>query len=452
MSRRLYAALLPLVLIGCAQAEPPRDDLSGSPRPPPEPVLPRDQGACPDEPKLEVDLPVWDLYVSQELWDLMHEDVKADVEVGAELCIAGKRHRIGLELQGSSTRRHRKKSFDLKFDSGAPLETDLFGERELLPRIMLKAMFTDQSLVREAVAFDMWRAMGHDAPRVSFANLRINGSYWGLYAAVEPIDEDYLARRSELYPARGRLFKAVRKHGSRADFAPGRDLRKAFENKTDDEYADLVALVDRLQYTPTTAAAYADTIEPVFPLATYIDRMIWVSLTANGDAVAQNFFLYDAPRDDHAYWYLLPWDSNVALGANWSDSDDVLPLGAALYIDGGNYFGKRLVQVAQVRARYIERFRAVLDDVLPEKVMLGISRHYTNLVAHDLSRDQQRWNRKLDPDAAFEGVESFMRTRPSYIDQALERLEQKHLAPSDVTSDTDTGTDEDVDRGTDEGV
>jgi spore coat protein H len=451
MSSPFYAGCLALVLAGCAQAEPPSDETSPSPRPPPEPPAAAD-GGCPSEADLGAELPVWDLYVSEENWDLLHEDVKADVEVGAHLCVGGARYRIALELQGSSTRRLKKKSFDLKFEAGAPLRTDGFGEAEALPRVLLKAMFADQSLVREAIAFEMWRRMGHDAPRVSFANLRVNGAYWGLYELVEPIDGDYLARNAALYPAGGRLFKAVRENGSRADFAPGRDLKKAFENKTDDAYDDLAALVDALQHTPLSAAAYDAIIDPIFPLATYVDRMVWVSLTANGDAVAQNFFLYDAPRDGHDFWYLLPWDSNIAFGADWSDANGVLPLGAAMYIDGGNYFGRRLVQVDEMRDRYVARYRAVMDEVLTERVVLGIARGYTELVAHDLRLDQERWKRRVEPAAAFESIETFLRTRPGYADEALERLDAAHRVPSEERADVDDGSDEDADRGVEEGA
>jgi spore coat protein CotH len=270
--------------------------------------------------------------------------------------------------------------------------------------------------------------MGHDAPRTGFVNLRINGDYWGLYNVVEPIDEAYFARRDAQYPQGGRLFKAVRKHGERADFERGRDLSLAFENKSDEpqRYDDLEALVEALQDTALSADAWGEHIDPIFSLATYIDRMVWVSLTQNGDAVAQNFFLYNAPRDGHDHWYLLPWDSNLAFGADWKNDNRVRPLGEGLYIEGGNLVARRLVQIAELRARYIERYTAVLDEVLNKDVALDILRARVGAVSRDLELDQVRWKREVAPRQAFDAIEEFVVTRPAFIDEGLERLDAKY--------------------------
>lgn len=427
-----FLALMALACCSTEQHEPSVDEPGAAE---PIPPIPRDDRpgdvreetprSCPKAPSLDAELPVWDLYVTQEHWAVLHEDVFADVTVDALLCIDGKPHAIGLELQGSSTRDEAKKSFDLKLQKGKSLTTDIFGMREELPRVLLKAMFQDQSLIREAVSFDMWRAMGHDAPRLSFTNVRVNHADWGLYTVVEPVDEDYFARREALYPQGGRLFKGVRKHGSRADFAPGRDLRKAFENKADDEpqnYEDLKALVHTLQSTPIDQRAYEEAIDPIFALDAYLERMIWVSMTQNGDAVAQNFFLYNAPRDGRDDWRVVPWDSNIALGAAWDDRYGVRATSADLLVDGGNYFSRRLVQIDGLREQYIARFRKVMDAVLTQSVMLGILERHAARVEQDLTRDQARWKRKVAPRAAFDVIESFLRARPGYLDEALEEL------------------------------
>jgi spore coat protein CotH len=282
-------------------------------------------------------------------------------------------------------------------------------------------------------------------------NLRINGDYWGLYNVVEPIDRAYFARRDAQYPQGGRLFKAVRKHGERADFERGRDLSLAFENKSDEpqRYDDLEALVEALQGTALSADAWSEHIDPIFSLVTYIDRMVWVSLTQNGDAVAQNFFLYNAPRDGHDHWYLLPWDSNLAFGADWRDANRVRPLGEGLYIDGGNLVARRLVQIDELRARYIERYTTVLDDVLTKDVALDILRARAFAVSHDLELDQARWKREIAPREAFDAIEEFVVTRPAFVDEGLERLETKYAeaeAP-ELPDDDDEEIDESDDLG-----
>jgi spore coat protein H len=402
-----------------------RDDVAPITWPPPAPPAAA-EGRCSDQPDSLTELPVWDLYVAQEGWDALHRDVQASLDVQALLCVNGEPFATDLELQGASTRRLRKKSFDLKFPEGRPLDAAPFGEPEQLPRILLKAMLADQSLIREALAFELWRTLGHDAPRVGFANLRINGAYWGLYTVVEPIDEEFLARRD--YPAGGRLYKGVRQEGTRADFRPGRDLYKAFESKSKipPPWEDLEALAEKLQRTALTDAAFGSAIDPIFSLDRYMERMIWISITQNSDAIGQNFYLYNAPQDGRDYWYMLPWDSNLCCGANWSDAYGLIGTDEQPMIDGANFFGNRLVKIKGLRRRYVARFRQVLDEVLTEDVVLSLYRPLAALVEHDLALDQARWKREVSPADAFSALESFFRDRAGFLHAAIDEFEREH--------------------------
>jgi spore coat protein CotH len=375
------------------------------------------------------------LFVLDPRWDALHADVAADVEVSAQLCIAGVLEPIGLELQGNSSRRHEKRSFKIKFARDQEMAQVGFdvSERMAIDKVYLKAFWGDQSFVREAVAFDLWREMGHIAPRTGFANLRINGDYWGLYAIIEPVDDEYLDRNG--FPGGGRLYKATRKHGSRADFEPGRALDRAFEDKTDESGTqsreDLERLVKTLQQTPIDEAAFEREIDPIFPLADYIERMVWVAITRNGDAVAQNFYLYNASRAGRDRWYQIPWDSDLCMGSSWRDRDAVVPAGLSLMLDGSNYFGRKLTQVSRLRERYAERFRQVLDEVLTEDVMLHHLERHAARVRHDAEEDQHRWQRNVTPDEAFDVIRDFMRERPALLRDGLDDFApEQDVAPS----------------------
>jgi len=411
------------------------------------PLLLPSSGPCDLEVEAhdELEIPVWDLIVEEDAWDTLHADENADVEVDAEVCIERERYPIELELQGSSTRGLPKKSFNLKFNRDKRLGGSPFGDGEEVDedgigKILMKAMLNDHSLIREAIAFDLFRAMGGEAPRIGFANLRINGDYWGLYVLVEPINEDYLLRHG--YPPKGQLYKATRKHGSFADFQPGRDLSRAFESKElndwdededeneeqSEDRADIERLVQVLQEAPLTDEAFAADVDPTFPLDAYFERLIWVSWTQNGDGTAQNFYLYNTPHEGRDYWHQLPWDSNICFGADWADPDAVRPPNAALLFDGRNYFGRRLVQVPGVRERYIARFHEVLDEVLTPDVVFERFEHYSTLVEHDLAIDQQRWQRNIDPSTAFDALVDFFEERPDALREGLFELESEHDA------------------------
>ena len=434
VTQRLGLALALLIASGCTDG-PPRTRPS---------LLAEPVTSCAKaKPDRALHLPVWDLYVVDAAWEALHADVQANVEVDAQLCLDGKLEWVELELQGVSGRTRDKKSFKIKFTEDHELAQVGFeaDAHESIDKVYLKAFWIDQSMIREALAFDMWREMGHQAPRHAFANLRINGNYWGLYSVVEPVDSDYLRRNG--YPEGGHLYKGTRKHGGYADFAPGRNLDLAFEDKSSDgeaSRADLEQLAKTLQRTPLDQASFERQIDPIFPLDDYMDRMVWVSLTRNGDAVAQNFYLYNAPRDEHAFWQMIPWDSDLCMGSNWRGADEAVPANLALYLDGGNFFGRRLTMVPGVRERYFERFRHVIDEVLTQPVMLEHLERRAARVRHDLAEEQARWQRNVSADEAFDVIREFLAERPVLLRQGLDELEVQppdEPAPGDATDHTD---------------
>ena len=406
--------------LGCAQEAAPET------RPPAKPTL---GTGCPPNGgqargPIGSRLPAWDLYLELDAWDALHEDVHADLGVAAALCVERRRVPITLELQGASTRTRPKKSFDVKVTSPGGLP-EPFGRMNggSLRRVLLKAMYSDQSLVREALAFELWRLMGYEAPVVDFVSVSINGAYWGLYATVEPVGRDYLRRHG--YRPGGHLYKAVRRGKHQADFAPRRKLERVFEHKTDDQsggYEDLAALVMRMHETPLSQEAWEREIDPVFSLAMYMDRMIWVSLTQNTDAVAQNFFLYNAPHDGHDHWSIIPWDSNIAFGASRRGIGHTSTPAELLLIDGRNWFGDRLLQVDAFRKAYVERFRNVLAAVLPTELVESVHHELASRVEPELSRDRRRWQRPLSSHEAQQAVLDFVHQRPGHLREALQEL------------------------------
>lgn len=432
--RRLGLALLLLVGSGCGEGD---RELRTRPASLGQPI----QSCSEVSPARGFALPAWDLFIVDASWDALMADVSADVEVPAQICIAGELEPIGLELQGTSGRTRDKKSFKIKFKRDHTLaEVGLDAEStELVDKVYLKGVWIDPGMIRESVAFDLWRSIGHDAPRTDFANLRLNGDYWGLYSIVEPVDKDYLRRNS--YPKGGRLYKGTRKYGSRADFAPGRDLTKAFEDKNDDDgeewRGDLEALVETLQETPLDEGAYEDEIDPIFSLDDYIDRVIWVSYTRNGDAVAQNFYLYNAPADGHDVWRMIPWDSDLCLGSSWRGPDVVVPAAVSLMLDGGNYFSKRLTSIPGLRERYVARYRELLADVFTEAQVKALIERRASRVRADMPHEQARWQRSSAPEDAFEVMREFASERPEVLREGLDALIDSRAPDADPPGSTE---------------
>jgi hypothetical protein len=117
----------------------------------------------------------------------------------------------------------------------------------------------------------------------------------------------------------------------------------------------------------------------------------------------------------------------VAFGAHWSDPYAVLPADTFPLVRDGAIFGTRLLQVKELRAEFIDRFRALLDTQLATEPLLARATRLFNHVQHDLAADQERWQRKVDPQQAFDVIESFLRARPDVLRAELDALASEVL-------------------------
>ena len=96
---------------------------------------------------------------------------------------------IGIRLKGNSSYGHPgdKKSFKIDFNRYVDsLDYDK------LEKLNFNNCFKDPTFMREKIMYDLSHEAGVPAPRCIFANVYMNGTYWGFYDVVEQIDDDFL--------------------------------------------------------------------------------------------------------------------------------------------------------------------------------------------------------------------------------------------------------------------
>ncbi len=98
---------------------------------------------------------------------------------------------IGIEIRGQSTQMFPKKSyaFETRDISGENLDVSLLGMPEENDWI-LYAPYTDKSMLRNVVTFDMDHKMGNYSTRTIFCEVVINNDYKGVYVLEEKIKKD----------------------------------------------------------------------------------------------------------------------------------------------------------------------------------------------------------------------------------------------------------------------
>ena len=114
-----------------------------------------------------------------------------DVEIGGETF-----YQVGIRPKGNTsltaiasdptTDRY---SFKLEFDHYVDGQT-CFG----LDKLVLNNSYADATNMKEALIYDMFQYLGADASLYNYAAISVNGSYWGVYVALEAVEDSFLLR------------------------------------------------------------------------------------------------------------------------------------------------------------------------------------------------------------------------------------------------------------------
>jgi len=226
---------------------------------------------------------------------------------------------IGIRLKGNSSYGHpgEKKSFKIDFNRYVDSM-----DYDKMEKLNFGNCFKDPTFMREKIVFDLSREAGVPAPRCIFANVYMNGTFWGFYDVVEQIDDDFL--NTQFDNSSENLFKA----GAAFDIGTyaadlmyyGNDTasyeaRYSLENNaTENDWTDLIKLTNFINNA--SDAIFSDSLQYYFNLPTLMKSLATDNLFANLDAYtnsARNYYIYHNPVN--GLWEWIKWDCNEAFGS-----------------------------------------------------------------------------------------------------------------------------------------
>ncbi len=140
----------------------------------------------------------------QEMLDNAMSEVyyKCDVEVnGTTFYSVGIRPKGNTSLSSiANDPDNNRYSFKLEFDQFVDGQT-CFG----LDKLILNNNYADSTNMKEAIIYDMYQYMGVDASLYNYAKISVNDDYWGVYLALEAVEDSFMLRN---YGAEyGKLYK-----------------------------------------------------------------------------------------------------------------------------------------------------------------------------------------------------------------------------------------------------
>ena len=141
-------------------------------------------------------------------WNAMLENSTAEEYYQCDVEVNGTTfYRVGIRPKGNTsltsiasdptTDRY---SFKLEFDQYVDGQT-CFG----LDKLILNNNYADATNMKEALIYDMFQYLGADASLYNYAKISVNGEYWGVYLALEAVEDSFMLRN---YGAQsGKLYK-----------------------------------------------------------------------------------------------------------------------------------------------------------------------------------------------------------------------------------------------------
>ena len=293
-------------------------------------------------------------------WEKLKQNFRENDYYPADLVFDGQTVRnVGIRSRGLGSRSGAKPGLRVDFDRYAT-DQKFLG----LKSIVLDNLTQDSSGVRETVAMKMFAKLGVPTPREAHVQLYVNGAYAGLYAVIESIDKDFLAR------AFGSIGNNVQNDGYLFEFEwidpwnfsyLGSDLRdykprfnpKTHETASDAELYGPIETLVRLA-NQTHPERYLDVLTEYIDLRAFVRFVAAQSFIAEYDGFLgydgmNNFYLYRLENSNQHVF--IAWDDDTSFrGEDWSivrGHDDNVLMGNA-------------IRVPELREVYAETLRAAV--------------------------------------------------------------------------------------------
>ena len=251
-------------------------------------------------------------------WQAMLENALAEEYVECDVEVAGQTfYRVGIRPKGNTslssvyndpdTDRY---SFKLEFDQYVEGQT-CYG----LDKLILNNNYADATSMKEALVYDLYAAVGADASLYNYAKVSVNGEYWGLYLALEGVEDSFMLRN---YGAEnGNLYKPENMSwggGSGSDLNYTDDDPDSYSAIWDGEVGDTSSSDHKRVIAALKNISEGVELEQSMDTDNLLRYAAVHIFSVNSDSLsgsmAHNYYLYES----NGRLNLLPWDYNLAFG------------------------------------------------------------------------------------------------------------------------------------------
>ena len=290
-----------------------------------------------------------DLELHSSDWSKLQENFQTNTYYPADLVWNGQTVRnVGIRSRGRGSRNAHKPGLKVDFDKYSTNQKFLG-----LKSVVLDNLTQDPSGIHEAVSMRFYQRLGIPAPREAHVKLYVRGEYIGLYALVESIDKDFLAR---IY---GSIGDDTQNDGWLSEFVWQEDWRftdlgtdlaaiklrfdaTTHESKSDEEkYRPIQELITLANQTPEDR--FVEVVGPRFDIPGFVRFVAAQAFLGDTDGFLgafgiNNFYLYRL--ENKIQHVLIAWDTDNTF---WGPTFPIKP-------DDTNVLMQKLMRIPEYNA------------------------------------------------------------------------------------------------------
>ncbi len=321
-------------------------------------------------------------------WDGFLETATSEEYANCTVVIDGEAYKnVAIRAKGNTSLTNvqsygnNRYSFKIEFDHYDDTNT-YYG----LDKLSLNNIIQDNTYIKDYLTYTMMREYGVDAPYCSFVYITVNGEDWGLYLAVEAIEDSFLSRNYGSSTA-GNLYKPDSQSmgggkgmgGNVASSESGWGSSDVKLIYTDDEYSSYSSIFenaksdltdsdkDRLIASLKTLNEGTD-IESVVDIEEVIKYFVVHNFVCNFDSytgsMIHNYYLYE----EDGVLSMIPWDYNLAFGGfvGGSDATSLVNYPIDSPVSGGDTDSRPMIAWIFNNEEYLELYHQYFSEFIEE--------------------------------------------------------------------------------------
>ncbi len=374
--------------------------------------------------------------------------------------------RASVNIRGFSTLRQPKNSMTVRLvdENDDKVKVPLLG----LPKEsdwVLYAPYSDKTLMRDALAYELSNQMGRYAPRTRFVEVFLDRSrgklgmrdYMGVYVLVEKIKRGKnRVNIAELTPADssepnisgGYIFKRDHSERYEASFRAGRSHYYYVDPNPEDMSRDQMNWLSRYMSRFEQALYGSDFTDPVRGYAAYldvdafIDQHWLIEMSKNIDGFRYSAYLH---KDRGGKLQMGPaWDWNLSFGnADYHDGSDPTGWYTPLLRDSELCWFRRLSEDPEFMQRAIDRWGALRRSIFDPARVLGRVDELAAQLEQAQVRNFRRWpimGRRVNPnDFVGDTYAEEIKWMKQWIQRRIAWIDSQFLAAPSVVGPVASG-------------